>query len=122
MDKKVCQNPYCSGYKTDDRFIKVGGQKYLADRINSRLRYQNGNFCTRTCFEEWFGIYGYRAIDFIGRKTERSINYNNISINRRRNDLARTLPNGWLDYHNNPQIRQQIETQLLSELQSNNNT
>jgi hypothetical protein len=44
MDKKVCQNPYCSGYKTDDRFIKVGGQKYLADRINSSLRYQNGNF------------------------------------------------------------------------------
>jgi hypothetical protein len=41
------------------------------------------------CFEEWFGIYGDRAIDFIGRKTERSINYNNISINRRRNDLAR---------------------------------
>jgi hypothetical protein len=74
------------------------------------------------CFEEWFGIYGDRAIDFIGRKTERSINYNNISINRRRNDLARALPNGWLDYHNNPQIRQQIETQLLSELQSNNNT
>jgi hypothetical protein len=33
MDKKVCQNPYCSGYKTDDRFIKVGGQKYLADRL-----------------------------------------------------------------------------------------
>jgi hypothetical protein len=31
------------------------------------------------------------------------------------------LPNGWLDYDNNPQIRQQIETQLLSELQSNNN-
>jgi hypothetical protein len=25
------------------------------------------------------------------------------------------------DYHNSPQIRQQIETQLLSELQSNNN-
>jgi hypothetical protein len=121
MDKKVCQNPYCSGYKTDDRFIKVGGQKYLADRVNSSLRYQNGNFCTTHCFEEWFGIYGDRAIDFIGRKTERSINYNNISINRRRNDLAVNLPNGWLDYHNSPQIRQQIETQLLSELQSNNN-
>jgi hypothetical protein len=44
MDKKVCQNPYCSGYKTDDRFIKVGGQKYLADRVSSSLRYQNGNF------------------------------------------------------------------------------
>ena len=122
MDKKICQNPYCSGYNTADRFIKVGGEKYLADRFNSSLRYQNGNFCTRHCFEEWFGIYGDRAIDFIGRKTERSINYNNISINRRRNDLARALPNGWLDYHNNPQIRQQIETQLLSELQSNNNT
>ena len=120
MDKKVCQNPYCSGYNTDDRFIKVGGQKYLADRVNSSLRY-NRNFCTRHCFEEWFRIYGDRVIDFIGRKTERSINYNNISINRRRNDLARALPNGWLDYHNNPQIRQQIETQLLSELQSNNN-
>jgi hypothetical protein len=39
MDKKVCQNPYCSGYKTDDRFIKVGGQKYLADRVSSSLRY-----------------------------------------------------------------------------------
>jgi hypothetical protein len=80
MDKKVCQNPYCSGYKTDDRFIKVGGQKYLADRVSSSLPYQNGNFCTRRCFEEWFGIYGDRAIDFIGRKTERTINYNNISI------------------------------------------
>ena len=122
MDKKVCQNPYCSGYRTDDRFIKVGGQKYLADRVNSNLRYQNGNFCTRHCFEEWFGIYGNRAIDLIGRKTERTINYNNISINIRRNDLALNLPNGWLDYHNSPQLRQQIETQLLSELQSNNNT
>jgi hypothetical protein len=46
MDKKVCQNPYCSGYNTDDRFIKVSGQKYLADRVNSSLRY-NRNFCTR---------------------------------------------------------------------------
>ena len=29
MDKKVCQNPYCSGYNTADRFIKVGGEKYF---------------------------------------------------------------------------------------------
>jgi hypothetical protein len=84
------------------------------------LRY-NRNFCTRHCFEEWFRIYGDRVIDFIGRKTERTINYNNINIYIRRRDLAVNLPNGWLDYDNNPQIRQQIETQLLSELQSNNN-
>ena len=121
MDKKVCQNPYCSGYNTADRFIKVGGEKYLADRVNSSLRYQNGNFCTRHCFEEWFGIYGDRAIDFIGRKTERNINYNNISINRRRNDLVVNLPKGWSEYHKSPQIRQQIETQLLSELTTKNN-
>jgi hypothetical protein len=82
---------------------------------------KNRNFCTRRCFEEWFGIYGDRAIDLIGRKTERTINYNNINIYIRRRDLAVNLPNGWLDYDNNPQIRQQIETQLLSELQSNNN-
>ena len=52
MDKKVCQNPYCSGYKTDDRFIKVGGQKYLADRVGSMEYFDN--FCTRRCFEDWF--------------------------------------------------------------------
>ena len=121
MDKKVCQNPYCSGYKTDDRFIKVGGQKYLADRINSSLRYQNGNFCTRHCFEEWFEIYGDRAIDFIGRKTERTINYNNVYIFRRRRELVQNLFGGWVEYQDNPTTKRQIEAQLLSELTTKNN-
>jgi len=121
MDKKVCQNPYCSGYETDDRFIKVGGQKYLADRINSSLRYQNGNFCTRHCFEEWFEIYGDRAIDFIGRKTERTINYNNVYIFRRRRELVQNLFGGWVEYQDNPTTKRQIEAQLLSELTTKNN-
>ena len=120
MVKTICQNPYCSSYDTKDRYIKIEGKTYRADRVGSMEYYDN--FCTRRCFEEWFGIYGDRAIDLIGRKTERNINYNNISIDRRRNDLVVNLPNGWSEYHNSPQIRQQIETQLLRELQSNNNT
>jgi hypothetical protein len=72
-------------------------------------------------FEEWFGIYGDRAIDLIGRKTERTINFNNVNLYSRRSELVQNLFGGWSEYHNSPQIRQQIETQLLSELQSNNN-
>jgi hypothetical protein len=121
MDKKVCQNPYCSGYKTDDRFIKVGGQKYLADRINSSLRYQNGNFCTRTCFEEWFELYGDRAIDLIGRKTERTINFNNVNLYSRRSELVQNLFGGWVEYQDNPTTKRQIDTQLLREITTKNN-
>ena len=121
MDKKVCQNPYCSGYNTDDRFIKVGGQKYLADRINSRLRYQNGNFCTRTCFEEWFELYGDRAIDLIGRKTERTINFNNVNLYSRRSELVENLFGGWVEYQDNPTTKRQIDTQLLREITTKNN-
>jgi hypothetical protein len=62
MDKKVCQNPYCSGYKTNDRFIKVGGQKYLADRVSSSLRYQNGNFCTGVVLKSGLN---YMAIELL---------------------------------------------------------
>jgi hypothetical protein len=121
MDKKVCQNPYCSGYKTDDRFIKVGGQKYLADRVNSSLRYQNGNFCTRTCFEEWFELYGDRAIDLIGRKTERTINFNNVNLYSRRSELVQNLFGGWVEYQDNPTTKRQIDTQLLREITTKNN-
>ena len=121
MYKKVCQNPYCSGYKTDDRFIKVGGQKYLADRINSSLRYQNGNFCTRTCFEEWFELYGDRAIDLIGRKTERTINFNNVNLYSRRSELVQNLFGGWVEYQDNPTTKRQIDTQLLREITTKNN-
>jgi hypothetical protein len=55
----------------------------------------------------------------IGRKTERTINYNNINIYSKKKRFSTVnLPNGWLDYdqHNPTTIRQQIETQLLSEL------
>jgi len=121
MDKKVCQNPYCSGYKTDDRFIKVGGQKYLADRVSSSLPYQNGNFCTRRCFEDWFELYGDRAIDLIGRKTERTINFNNVNLYSKRSELVQNLFGGWVEYQDNPTTKRQIETQLFREITTKNN-
>jgi hypothetical protein len=119
MDKKVCQNPYCSSYSTKDRNIKVDGKKYKADRVGSMEYFDN--FCTRRCFEDWFELYGDRAIDLIGRKTERTINFNNVNLYSRRSELVQNLFGGWVEYQDNPTTKRQIDTQLLREITTKNN-
>jgi hypothetical protein len=120
MPRTICQNPYCSSYDTKDRYIKVEGQTYRADRVGSMPYYDN--FCTRRCFEEWFDTYGNRAIELIGRKTERTINYGNVCAYRRRNDLVHLYCNdNWFQYRDDPNINRQINEQLLREIQTKNN-
>jgi hypothetical protein len=120
MVKTICQNPYCSSYNTMDRLIKVEGKKYRADRVGSMEYFDN--FCTRRCFEDWFELYGNRAIDLIGRKTERTINFGGVCLYSRRSDLINLYCNNdFMRYRKDPNMKQQIDTQLLREIQTKNN-
>jgi len=64
---KYCQNPKCHYYNTNDRLKGIGENKVYQTRKASAFSYGNGNFCTLQCQNDWFQIYGNRAIDYFGR-------------------------------------------------------
>ena len=63
---KYCQGPKCHTYRTKDRIRGPKGDKHYETRKRSHLNY-NGNFCSLMCQDEWFAMYGTRAIDHFGR-------------------------------------------------------
>ena len=69
-DLKFCQGPKCHQYKTKDRIKGTKGSKTYQTRRRSEFYYGNGNFCSLNCQNDWFNIYGDRAIDHFGRLTE----------------------------------------------------
>ena len=66
---KYCQGPKCHTHKTKDRIRGPKGSKHYETRRRTYLNYGN-NFCSLMCQDEWFAMYGTRAIDHFGRTTE----------------------------------------------------
>ena len=67
---KFCQGPKCHQYKTKDRIKGMKGSKTYQTRRRSSFYYGGENFCSLNCQNDWFNIYGDRAIDHFGRLTE----------------------------------------------------
>ena len=67
---KLCQGPECHQYSTKDRLNGTKGSKTFQTRRRSNFYYGNGNFCSWNCLNDWFQLYGDRAIDHFGRLTE----------------------------------------------------
>jgi len=70
MTLKLCQGPACHQYLTKDRLKGPAGSKTYQTRRRSSMYYGKGNFCSTNCQNDWFEIYGNRAIDHFGRLTE----------------------------------------------------
>ena len=69
-DLKYCQGSKCHEYKTKDRIKGIKGSKYYGTRRRSSFYYGNGNFCSLRCQDNWFQMFGERAINHFGRVTE----------------------------------------------------
>ena len=95
---KYCQSPRCHYYNTSDRLKGSGGDKNFQTRKRSKLYFGGGNFCTLNCQNDWFEVYGNRAIDHFGR----------IIIPKKRN---KNEPNFWA-----------IRNQILERLYGSNRT
>ena len=66
---KYCQNPRCHYYNSTDRLRGSGENKTYQTRKASKFYYGVGNFCTLNCQNDWFEVYGSRAVDYFGRIT-----------------------------------------------------
>jgi len=69
-DMKFCQGTKCHQYKTKDRIKGTKGSKTYQTRRRSSFYYGGENFCSLNCQNDWFNIYGDRAIDHFGRLTK----------------------------------------------------
>ena len=69
-DMKFCQGPECHMHKTKDRIKGMKGSKTYQTRRRSSFYYGNDNFCSTWCQNDWFQLYGDRAIDHFGRTTK----------------------------------------------------
>ena len=66
---KYCQNPRCHYYNSNDRLRGTGENKTYQTRKASKFYYGGGNFCTLNCQNDWFEVYGSRAVDYFVRIT-----------------------------------------------------
>jgi len=66
-EMKYCQGPSCHTYRTKDRIRGSKGDKHYETRKRSSLYYGNGNFCTFTCYNDWFAKFGDQAVNHFGR-------------------------------------------------------
>jgi hypothetical protein len=64
---KYCQGPKCHSYRTKDRIRGPKGDKHYETRKRSSFYYLGGNACSMRCQDDWFEVYGSRAIDHFGR-------------------------------------------------------
>ena len=75
---KYCQGPECHTYTTKDRLKGMKGSKTFQTRRRSSFYYGDGNFCAFQCYNDWFRMFGNRAIDHFGRlKEAKHLNENN---------------------------------------------
>jgi len=70
MSLKYCQGPECHTYTTKDRLKGMKGSKTFQTRRRSSFYYGDGNFCAFQCYNDWFRMFGNRAIDHFGRLKE----------------------------------------------------
>ena len=67
---KYCQGPRCHTYDTKDRKRGPKDNKRNETRRRSHFYYLGGNACSMQCQDDWFRVYGSRALDHFGRITE----------------------------------------------------
>ena len=67
---KYCQGPECHTYKTKDRIRGPKGDKHYETRKRSSFYYLNGNACSMICQNDWFNVYGQRALQHFGMITQ----------------------------------------------------
>ena len=67
---KLCQGPSCHQHQTKDRLKGPKDNKTYQTRRRSNFYYGSNNFCSWNCLNDWFQLYGNRAIDHFGRLTE----------------------------------------------------
>ena len=67
---KYCQGPKCHTYNTKDRIRGPKGSKSYQTRRRSSFYYGNRNFCSMNCYNDWFEMFGERAVNHFGRVTE----------------------------------------------------
>ena len=67
---KYCQGPKCHEHKTKDRIRGPKGDKHYETRKRSSFYYLNGNACSMICQDDWFNVYGQRALQHFGMITQ----------------------------------------------------
>jgi len=70
MTLRFCQGTSCHEYTTKDRLRGTKGNKTFQTRRRTSFYYGNSNFCSLNCQNDWFHVYGDRAIDHFGRLTK----------------------------------------------------
>jgi hypothetical protein len=65
---KLCQGTKCHTYTTKDRIRGSKGDKHYETRKNGY--FYNDEFCSNRCRDDWFNIFGKRAVDHFGRLRE----------------------------------------------------
>ena len=73
MTLKYCQGPNCHTYNTQDRVKGPKGNKTNQTRRRSSFYYGDDNFCSMSCWNDWFNQFGDQAIDHFGRITQPKI-------------------------------------------------
>ena len=67
---KYCQGPRCHIYDTKDRKRGPKDNKRNETRRRSSMYYLGGNAGSMQCQDDWFRVYGSRALDHFGRVTQ----------------------------------------------------
>jgi len=67
---KYCQGPKCHTYDTKDRKRGPKDNKRNETRRRSQFYYLGGNVCSMRCQDDWFQVYGERALNHFGRLTQ----------------------------------------------------
>ena len=81
---KYCQGPKCHMYDTKDRKRGPKDNKRNETRRRSSFYYLGGNACSMTCQDDWFNVYGTRALQHFGYLTQpRVLTQDNAWRNRR---------------------------------------
>ena len=89
-------------YNTNDRLKGNGGDKNFQTRKRSKLYFGGGNFCTLNCQNDWFEVYGSRAIEHFGRIiTPKKRNKNEPNFWAVRNQVVERLYGSEYGWQNN---------------------
>ena len=81
---KYCQGPKCHTYDTKDRKKGPKDNKRNETRRRSHFYYLDGNACSMLCQDDWFKVYGSRALQHFGMITQpRVLTADNAWTNRR---------------------------------------
>ena len=111
---KYCQGPRCHIYDTKDRKRGPKDNKRNETRRRSSFYYLGGNACSMQCQDDWFKVYGSRALNHFGRITiPRILTADNAwSVRRDWNNDTRFVYN-YLTEERRPITQQQYDNDNL---------